>query len=160
MVFAEDFAGVEVGHGDGGFVGDGEDAFAGVTAADAEVVHAGGSADADVPVAVDAVVAELVLVGQACVGRVVADGGLEPYHPLWEDAAEGDELIPTRGCSVPTFHGSAADLAAVAATLVNMIGLHLQQAGAPVSGTHLIALPHAPAGPRHQFLPAGIGASE
>ena len=85
---------------------------------------------------------------------VVADGGLELYHPLWEDAAEGDELIPTRGCSVPTFHGSAADLAAVAATLVNMIGLHLQQAEAPVSGTHLIALPHAPAGPRHRFLPA------
>ncbi|OMH29561.1 thiamine biosynthesis protein ThiF [Tersicoccus phoenicis] len=85
---------------------------------------------------------------------VVADGGLELYHRLWEDAAEGDELIPTRGCSVPTFHGSAADLAAVAATLVNMIGLHLQQAEAPVSGTHLIALPHAPAGPRHHFLPA------
>jgi hypothetical protein len=85
---------------------------------------------------------------------VVADGGLELYHPLWEDAAEGDELIPTRGCSVPTFHGSAADLAAVAASLVNMIGLHLQQAEAPVSGTHLIALPHAPAGPRHRFLPA------
>ncbi|WP_454116088.1 ThiF family adenylyltransferase [Microbacterium aurum] len=85
---------------------------------------------------------------------VVADGGLELYHRLWEEASEGDELIPTRGCSVPTFHGSAADLAAVAATLVNMIGLHLQQAEAPVSGTHLIALPHAPAGPRHRFLPA------
>lgn len=85
---------------------------------------------------------------------VLADGGLELYHPLWEEVAEGDELVPTRGCSVPTFHGSSADLAAVAATLVNMIGLHLQQAKAPVSGTHLIALPHAPAGPRHHFLPA------
>lgn len=83
---------------------------------------------------------------------VVADGGLELYHPLWEETAEGDELIPTRGCSVPTFHGSAADLAAVAASLVNVIGLHLQQAGTPTSGTHLIALPHAPAGPRHHFL--------
>ncbi|MBP2382486.1 ThiF family adenylyltransferase [Brachybacterium sacelli] len=88
-------------------------------------------------------------------GRSAAvDGGLELYHPLWEDAAEGDELIPTRGCSVPTFHGSAADLAAVAASLVNTIGLHLQQTEAAVSGTHLIALPHAPAGPRHHFLPA------
>lgn len=84
---------------------------------------------------------------------IMADGGLELYHPLWEEAAEGDELIPARGCSVPTFHGSAADLAAVAATLVNMVGLHLQQADALVSGTHLIALPHAPAGPRHRFLP-------
>ena len=89
--------------------------------------------------------------GQA--GRsVVADGGLELYHPLWEETAEGDELIPTRGCSVPTFHGSSADLAAVAASLVNMIGLHLQQTESLASGTHLIALPHAPAGPRHHFL--------
>lgn len=87
----------------------------------------------------------------------LADGALELYHPLWEDASESDELIPTRGCSVPTFHGSAADLAAVAATLVNVIGLHLQQADSPVSGTHLISLPHAPAGPRHHFLAAASG---
>lgn len=85
---------------------------------------------------------------------VLADSALELYHALWEEAAEGDELIPTRGCSVPTFHGSAADLAAVAATLVNMIGLHLQQVEVPVSGTHLISLPHAPAGRRHYFLSA------
>lgn len=85
---------------------------------------------------------------------VMADSGLELYHRFWGEAAEGDELVPTRGCSVPTFHGSAADLAAVAATLVNMIGLHLQQTEAPISGTHLIALPHAPAGPRHHFIPA------
>lgn len=87
-------------------------------------------------------------------GRTVLDrGDLELYHPLWQDAADGDELIPTRGCSVPTFHGSAADLAAVAATLTSLIGGHLQL---PVStsGTHLVALPHAAAGPRHQFIPA------
>jgi ThiF family len=83
---------------------------------------------------------------------VLADGGLELYHPLWQAAADGDELIPTRGCSVPTFHGSAAGLAAVAATLVSLIGVHLQQAEAVTSGTHLIALPHAAAGPRHHFL--------
>jgi hypothetical protein len=83
---------------------------------------------------------------------VLADGGLELYHPLWQAAADGDELIPTRGCSVPTFHGSAADLAAVAATLVSLIGVHLQQAEAVTSGTHLIALPHAATGPRHHFL--------
>jgi hypothetical protein len=83
---------------------------------------------------------------------VLADGGLELYHPLWQAAADGDELIPTRGCSVPTFHGSAADLAAVAATLVSLIGVHLQQAEAVTSGTHLIALPHAATGPRHHVL--------
>lgn len=92
----------------------------------------------------------------ACAGRtVLADGELELYHPLWREVADGDELIPTRGCSVPTFHGSAADLAAVAATLVSMIGLHLQQLPSTVSGTHLIALPHAPFGPRHHFVLAG-----
>ena len=84
----------------------------------------------------------------------MADSGLELYHQFWKETVEGDELIPTRGCSVPTFHGSAADLAAVAATLVNMIGLHLQQAKRPISGTHLVALPHSPGGPRHQFIPA------
>lgn len=88
---------------------------------------------------------------------VLANGGLELYHPLWQEPSEGDELIPTRGCSAPTFHGSAADLAAVAATLVNLIGAHLQKSGAAVSGTHLIALPHAATGPRHHFLPAGTG---
>jgi len=83
---------------------------------------------------------------------VITDSELELYHPLWQEVADGDELIPTRGCSVPTFHGSAADLAAVAATLVNMIGRHLQQLPSTVSGTHLIALPHAPSGPRHHFV--------
>jgi hypothetical protein len=83
---------------------------------------------------------------------VLADGELELYHPLWQEAADGDELIPTTGCSVPTFHGSAADLAAVGATLVSLVGPHLRQVKAVTSGTHLIALPHAAAGPRHHFL--------
>jgi len=75
-VFAEDLSGVEVDHGGGGFVGDGEDAFAGVAASDAEVVHAAGSADADVSVGVDPVVAEPVAVGQASFGRECFRGGL------------------------------------------------------------------------------------
>ncbi len=78
---------------------------------------------------------------------------LELYHPLWQEPLSGHELIPTRGCSVPTFHGSAADLAAVAASLVTLLGLHLSSA---VSGTHLIALPHADDGPRHQFIPSQV----
>ncbi len=88
-------------------------------------------------------------------GRTIqCDSELELYHTLWQEPGDDDELIPTRGCSVPTFHGSAADLAAVAATLVNLIGSHLQQPDPVVSGTHLIALPHAASGPRHHFLPA------
>lgn len=88
-------------------------------------------------------------------GRVVlGDSELELYHSLWQEAGDRDELIPTRGCSAPTFHGSAADLAAVAAALVNLLGVHLQQSEAITSGTHLVALPHAAAGPRHRFLVA------
>jgi hypothetical protein len=83
-------------------------------------------------------------------GRTVqCDSGLELYHSLWQEPGDDDELIPTRGCSGPTFHGSAADLAGAAATLVNLIGSHLQQPDPAVSGTHLIALPHAASGPRH-----------
>jgi hypothetical protein len=84
--------------------------------------------------------------------RVLADGSLERFHVLWQEPADGDEIIPARGCSVPTFHGSAADVAGVAASLVSLLGPHLDSG---VSGTHLMALPHAPGtGPHHQFLPA------
>ena len=84
--------------------------------------------------------------------KVLADPALELYQPLWQEPLGGDELTPTRGCSVPTFHGSAADLAAVAACLLNLLALHLST---PASGTHLIALPHAPGpGPHHHFIEA------
>ena len=46
--------------------------------------------------------------------KVLADPALELYQPLWQEPLDRDELTPTRGCSVPTFHGSAADLAAEA----------------------------------------------
>ncbi len=81
---------------------------------------------------------------------VLEDPRLELYHPLWRDAEGGDELTPTRGCSVPTFHGSSADLAAVAATLTTFLGMHL---ATPMSGTHIVALPHAHSGPHHHFVP-------
>ena len=89
---------------------------------------------------------------QAC-KTVTADGTLEPFHNLWKDVSTQDELIPTRGCSIPTFHGSAADIAAVAASLTSMLGAHLASSE-PISGTHLIGLPHSPAGPSRQFIPA------
>lgn len=87
--------------------------------------------------------------GEAALAR----GGLELYHGLWKVPLSGDELTPTRGCSTPTFHGSGADLAAVAATLTSLIGLHLGVSGL-TAGTHLLALPHADDGPRHVFLPS------
>ncbi|WAU81405.1 ThiF family adenylyltransferase [Streptomyces sp. Qhu-G9] len=81
---------------------------------------------------------------------VLGDHLLELYHPLWQESEHGDELVPTRGCSVPTFHGSSADLAAVAATLTTFLGM---QMAVSTSGTHLIALPHAHSGPHHHYVP-------
>lgn len=87
---------------------------------------------------------------------ITAMGELEIYHGLWQEPLDGHELTPTRGCSVPTFHGSAADLAAVAATLVNLLGSHLVAVNSRISGTHLIALPYAAGGPHHYFFPAVV----
>lgn len=84
--------------------------------------------------------------------RITEDGSYEAFHCLWESLAPGDEIIPTRGCSTPTFHGSAADLAAVAASLTSILGAHLG-AQATISGTHLISLPHGEAGPLRTFVP-------
>lgn len=92
----------------------------------------------------------LTQIDQKAGAVVTADATLELYRPLWEEPLLGQELIPTRGCSVPTFHGSAADLAAIAASLVTLLGMHL---ATPTAGTHLVALPHADAGPRHHFVP-------
>lgn len=77
------------------------------------------------------------------------------YHTLWDtDPDSEDSLIPTRGCSVPTFHGSAADLAGVAAALVSVIGSHLiNPEGAAASGTQLVAMPYAGSRPAHLFVP-------
>ncbi len=77
---------------------------------------------------------------------------LEPFQELWGTDADTHEIIPTRGCSTPTFHGSAADLSAVAASLASILGSHLGSAD-PLSGTHLISLPHGEAGPVRHFVP-------
>src|SRR4051794_41776049 len=54
----EDFAGGEFGDGDVVVVGEGQDAFAGVGGADAEVVHAAGAAQGHAALGVEAVVAQ------------------------------------------------------------------------------------------------------
>lgn len=87
-------------------------------------------------------------IDEAAWTAIEADGRLEPYFTFWEPR-EADELIPARGCSVPTFHGSAADLAAVAAVQANLIAGHLTT---DVSGTHLFALPHTGVEPHREFL--------
>jgi len=83
------------------------------------------------------------------------DAALEPFQQLWDSSAPGSQVIPTRGCSTPTFHGSAADLAAVAASVISLLGAHLR-AGSALSGTHLISLPHGDAGPLREFIPEAL----
>lgn len=73
-------------------------------------------------------------------GEIVGeDAQLENYHSLWSPGTH-DMLVPTRGCSVPTFHGSAADLASAAGVMVSLLG---QQLVTPTAGVHLFTLPHA-----------------
>nr|WP_256386832.1 ThiF family adenylyltransferase [Plantibacter sp. PA-3-X8] len=81
-------------------------------------------------------------------GKIVeGDSSLEEYHSLWSTSTHG-MLVPTRGCSVPTFHGSAADLAASAGVMVSLLGLQLQS---PKVGVHLYTLPHTSS---HRTKPA------
>ncbi|GAA2230753.1 ThiF family adenylyltransferase [Herbiconiux moechotypicola] len=70
---------------------------------------------------------------------VGADPSLEEYHSMWSSGTHG-MLVPTRGCSVPTFHGSAADLAAAAGVMVSLLATQLLE---PTAGVHLFTLPHA-----------------
>lgn len=78
---------------------------------------------------------------------------LERFEAFWRPPSRVEELVPERGCSVPTFHGSAADLAATAAVLVNLLAPHIK---AERTGVHLVALPHAPGrGASHIWLPQG-----
>jgi hypothetical protein len=83
---------------------------------------------------------------------VLDDLALARYHPFWLEPEPGAELIPARGCSTPTFHGSAADLAGVAGTIVNLLG---QQMASPASGMYLFAQPCAEGnGPTMKFIAA------
>lgn len=91
-----------------------------------------------------------ILDTDANTGHVVeAESSLEPYQVFWKDPEPGDEFVPTRGCSLPTSHGSAADLAAVAASFTNLIAPHLAD---HASGTHLFALPHSGVTPPYRYL--------
>jgi hypothetical protein len=83
---------------------------------------------------------------------VSVDPSLDGYACFWDEPLPSEELLAEPGCSVPTFHGSAADLAAIAAVLTNLLASHLTDTG--IAGSHLVALPHAMVTvPAHQWLP-------
>lgn len=81
--------------------------------------------------------------------QVKADPEIEDYRVFWNEPSPGSEFVPTRGCSIPTFHGSAADLAGVSGALLNFICLHLASGQ---SGTHLMALPQSGVTPSRRLL--------
>ena len=84
---------------------------------------------------------------------VLAQGDLEPFHRFWTDPNPGDLVLPMPGCSTPTFHGSAADAAGLAATMLNLIAGHLD---AHTVGMHLINMPHSGFDlPGHHYLEYG-----
>ena len=81
---------------------------------------------------------------------VLAQGELEPFHRFWTDPNPGDLVLPMPGCSTPTFHGSAADAAGLAATMLNLIAGHLD---AHTVGMHLVNMPHSGLDlPGHHYL--------
>lgn len=79
------------------------------------------------------------------------DSVLERFTASGPPLAKTDQLVPALGCSTPTFHGSAADLACLAGTLVSLLASHI---GVTATGTHLIESSHAhgPAGGGHHFI--------
>lgn len=84
-------------------------------------------------------------------GKTVASmPELEDYRVFWDEPAPEDELTPTRGCSAPTFHGSAADMAAIAGTLLTLVA---KSHAAQATGTYLTALPHSGVAPAAHFIP-------
>jgi hypothetical protein len=82
---------------------------------------------------------------------VLATPELEKFACFWQPPTPEEELNPAPGCSVPTFHGSAADLAAIAGALTRLIAGNL--AAPDMAGTHLVAMAHAGHREGHTWLP-------
>ncbi|MGH8984290.1 MAG: ThiF family adenylyltransferase [Acidimicrobiia bacterium] len=79
------------------------------------------------------------------------DPTLERFHGFWAPLLKSEQVVPALGCSTPTFHGSAADLACLAGSLVSLLAGHI---GVAETGTHLIESSHArgPVGGGHHFI--------
>lgn len=89
---------------------------------------------------------------QAAERAVEVDPALEAYRCFWDAPGDDDELQPEPGCSVPTFHGSAADLAALAGTMLTLAASHLAAPGR--TGAQVLAMPTSPlAAPPRVWLP-------
>lgn len=65
---------------------------------------------------------------------------LERFHGFWNELHTSEQLVPATGCSTPTFHGSAADLASISGSVVTILGGHIRS---PLAGAHLVEAAHA-----------------
>lgn len=71
---------------------------------------------------------------------VMRDHELEAFRTFWDP--DDDFLMPARGCSTPTFRGSAADVMGIAGSIVSLLA-GLARSGQ--TGAQLVRLPHSPA---------------
>lgn len=82
--------------------------------------------------------------------KILDRDDLEPYHIFWNPPLDTADLTPAPGCSAPTYHGAAADLAVLAGSMVSLAGSQLTS---PVSGIYLFAAPHSGISPPLVFQP-------
>lgn len=82
--------------------------------------------------------------------RVAADSSMEDFARFWDPDDDG-LFSPARGCSVPTFRGSAADAMGIATGAISLLGPALV---AGLTGGFLFALPHTAATvPQRTWVP-------
>ena len=77
---------------------------------------------------------------QALRRRAESDPSLTAHRTFWDHDAH-PPLTPARGCSVPTFHGSAADAMGIAASAISVAAFALSR---QIAGGYLLSLPHSP----------------
>ena len=77
---------------------------------------------------------------QALCRQAGSDPSLAPFRAFWDHDAH-PPLTPAPGCSVPTFHGSAADAMGIAASVISSAAIALSR---QIPGGYLLSLPYSP----------------
>lgn len=77
---------------------------------------------------------------QALRRRAASDPRLTALRTFWVRDAH-PPLTPSRGCSVPTFHGSGTDAMGIAASALSVAAIALSR---QIAGGYLISVPHSP----------------
>jgi hypothetical protein len=80
------------------------------------------------------------VIDRAIRSRVESDPALEAFGTFW-DTDEDVLFAPARGCSTPTFRGSAADAMSISSAAISFIGPGAENG---LEGAFLFSLPHSP----------------